>query len=102
LCEDIKAQPVEDATVEWDEDKYPFRPVAKVRIPGGQDSFDAQRRTFWEEKMKLNAWYGLEELQPLGSVNRLRKAVYRASREFREKMNAKQTEGIGDISQFPQ
>ena len=101
LCEDIDAQSVEDTTREWDQNRFPFRPIARVTIPAGQDSFDARRRVFWEEKMKLNAWYGLRELQPLGSVNRLRKGVYTASRECREKMNVTQTESVSSVDQIP-
>ncbi|KAF2673393.1 heme-dependent catalase [Microthyrium microscopicum] len=86
LCENLEQQSVEDTTMEWDEKKYPFQTVGTVTIPA-QDSFTAARRVFWEERMRLNVWWGLETMRPLGSVNRLRKEVYAASRTVRENMN---------------
>jgi hypothetical protein len=100
LCENLDEQSVEDTTMEWNEEKYPFRPIGKLVIPQ-QESFDAKRRVFWEEKMKLNVWYGLEEMRPLGSVNRLRKGVYTASLKMREDTNVTQTLGVKSISEIP-
>ncbi|KAI1617572.1 catalase-like domain-containing protein [Exophiala viscosa] len=54
LCENLKDQPVEKCNYEWDERKYPFETVASLLFPKGQDCFDSVRRTFWENKMKLN------------------------------------------------
>lgn len=101
LCEDLSKQPVEDTTVQWDEEQFPFRPVAKVVIPGSQDSFDAQRRIHWEERMRLNVWYGLEEMRPLGSVNRLRRTVYQASKQFREEMNVTSVNNVDSVREIP-
>lgn len=101
LLVDPLAQSVEDTSVEWDEAKYPFETVGKVSIPAGQDCFEAGRRTFWEDRMKLNVWYGMEAHRPLGSVNRLRKEVYKASAAERQKRNAVEVQAVGRIDEIP-
>lgn len=101
LVQDIDAQSVEDTSMEWDEKKYPYETVARVSIPAGQDVFDAKRRAFWDDHMKLNVWYGLEEHRPLGSVNRLRKAVYQTSATERQKLNAVEVVPVSSVDEIP-
>jgi hypothetical protein len=101
LLRTLDEQSVEDCSVEWDEEKYPFETVAKVVLPKGQDSFDAQRRVFWEDRLKLNPWYGVDVHRPLGSVNRLRKTLYQRSVARRNELNGCQAEVISDIKQIP-
>lgn len=72
LLENIEEQPVEYAGVAWNAQKYPWQTVAKLYIPK-QDSFDYDRKTFWEDHMRVSPWLGLASLQPLGSSNRLRR-----------------------------
>jgi hypothetical protein len=100
LCEDIKQQPVEDASVQWNEDKYPFRTVAQVKFPS-QDSFDSARRSFWDDHMKLNVWAGSDEHRPLGSVNRLRKSLYQESQKKRAKLNNITLDDVKTLDQIP-
>jgi hypothetical protein len=66
-----------------------------------QNSLDAERRVFWEDRMKLNPWNGLAEHCPLGSINRLRKIVYDMSRQKREAVNAVPTKHVNDVSEMP-
>ncbi|KAK5957120.1 hypothetical protein OHC33_001489 [Knufia fluminis] len=101
LCEDVGVQSVEDASVQWDEGRYPFRTVGSVVLPVGQDVFGAERRAFWDDGMKLNVWYGLEEHRPLGSVNRLRRELYANSVAFRGDMNAKEVRAVGSVDEIP-
>lgn len=101
LCRNLDDQSVEDCSKPWDEEKYPFETVAKVALPKGQDVFDSKRRTFWDDHMKLNVWYGLEAHRPLGSVNRLRKSLYQRSVAKREELNAIETEVVSSIDQIP-
>lgn len=101
LCQNTSVQPVEDASVQWDETAFPFRTVARVVLSGGQDSFSTERRIFWEESMRLNVWYGLKEHQPLGSVNRLRRKMYEHSEEFRGKHNASKIVDLKSVDQIP-
>lgn len=101
LFVDPKSQSVEDCSVEWNESKFPFETVAKLVIPKGQESFSQARRVFWEDCMKLNVWYGLEEHRPLGSTNRLRKELYKASQKFRAETNVTDLLDISNIDQIP-
>lgn len=101
LCQSIGRQPVEDASVQWDETAFPFRTIGKVVLPVGQDVFSAERRLFWDDSMKLNVWYGLEEHRPLGSVQRLRKELYNRSQAFRGKTNAREVKYISSVSEIP-
>lgn len=72
LLENQEEQPVEYAGQAWDEEKYPWQTVAKLVIPR-QNSFDFERKRFWEDYMRVDPWHGLKSLQPLGSPNRLRR-----------------------------
>ena len=101
LCENIEEQSVEDTGTEWDDKKYPFRVVAKLTFPKGQDSFSHQRRTFWEDRLKLNVWYGLDAHQPLGSVNRLRKELYKVSQRNRADINVQELVDIKSVDDIP-
>ena len=88
LLENLEDQPVEYAGKIWDPEKYPFQTVAKVVFPP-QESFDYNRKTFWEDHMRVDPWHGLKAYQPLGSPNRLRRIVYPASSGLRRKMNGR-------------
>lgn len=72
LCENLEEQPVEYAGKEWDSEKYPWQTVAKLVIPK-QESWDYERKSFWEDHMRVDPWHGLKSFQPLGSPNRLRR-----------------------------
>jgi len=102
VCKDIEAQSVENTGMEWSEDRYPFETVGKVVLPKGQDPFSAKRRAAWDDGMRLNVWYGLEEHRPLGSANRLRKELYETSSRNREEMNARTPKDIRSIDEIPE
>lgn len=101
LLQNLDEQSVEDCSQEWDEEKYPFQTVARVVLPKDQDAFDAERRVFWEDRMKLNPWYGLDSLRPLGSANRLRRSLYQRSLARRNELNASRTEAVSSLEQIP-
>ena len=92
--------PTEDASVVWDEATAPYSTIGTVEFPP-QDSFKQERRVFWENRMALHPWRCLEAHRPLGSINRLRKGVYDASRARREALNASQSEEVQDINAIP-
>lgn len=100
LGTDPSHHPTEDGSVVWDEATAPYQTIATVEFPP-QDALTAERRTFWEDRMKLNPWNALAEHQPLGSINRLRKTVYEASAEKRQILNAVETERVNDIGEMP-
>lgn len=101
LCQDLSKQSVEDTSVEWDESEFPYRTVGTVMLPARQDVFGAERRALWDDHMKLNVWYGLEEHRPLGSVNRPRKELYQHSSQFRSTTNAAPLKMVSSIDQIP-
>jgi hypothetical protein len=51
--------------------------------------------------MRIDPWMGLKTLQPLGSSNRLRKAVYPASSALRRKINATTVIHIKSLEELP-
>ncbi|KAK4987612.1 hypothetical protein LTR66_007548 [Elasticomyces elasticus] len=100
LCENLEDQPVEYAGKIWDPEKYPWQTVATVKIPK-QESFDYERKTFWEDHMRVDPWHGLKSLQPLGGPNRLRRVVYPASSALRRKMNGRKEINVKTIDEIP-
>lgn len=86
FCSDVSKQPVEDASTAWDEHLSPWHDLATITFPP-QDTFSDKRRTWWDDKIALSPFNGLEAHRPLGSVNRLRKRVYEASRHHRASKN---------------
>ena len=92
--------PTEDASVVWDEATAPYQTIATVEFPP-QDSLTAERRTFWEDRMKLSPWDALAEHRPLGSINRLRRTVYEMSRKKREAVNATPTKAVNNVDEIP-
>ena len=77
--------PVEDSTVAWDVRVSPFIKVATIRIP--KQVFDSDRQIEFAETLSFNPWHSLPEHQPIGGMNRIRKAVYGEMSRFRHDMN---------------
>lgn len=86
LCRDLERQPVEDSTVEWNEEEAPFRRVGLIAVEP-QDSWEPERVRAVDEEMRFSVWTGLAAHRPLGNINRARNAPYRHSAEFRERFN---------------
>ncbi|CAN5137898.1 catalase family protein [soil metagenome] len=86
LCTDIDAMPIEDATVQWDEAKSPYVTVARIVAPP-QPAWSAARSRAVDDGMAFSPWHGLSAHQPIGSIMRVRKAVYEASIKFRSAHN---------------
>jgi hypothetical protein len=86
LCTDLEAMPVEDASVEWDQDASPFRTVATLTVaPQRAWVHGESERT--EDKLSFSPWHGLAAHQPLGGVNRARKDPYKFSANYRATFN---------------
>ena len=81
---DPVAMPVEDTSVEWDEEVSKPIPVATLVI-GVQDLDASAGRALAEqcEAMAFSPWHALAEHRPMGGINRLRQAVYLASQAKR-------------------
>jgi heme peroxidase/catalase len=73
------ATPIEDTAVPWRERDSPSLPVAVLTIPQGDtSSVDALARAREIDAMAFNPWNTTPEFEPLGNLNRARKAVYDA------------------------
>jgi hypothetical protein len=86
LNTDIETMPIEDPSVEWPESSSPYVTVARLRA-GPQAAWSDALSHAIDEGMQFNPWHALAAHRPLGSVNRVRKAVYAMSRRFRAERN---------------
>ncbi|TFW30429.1 catalase family protein [Duganella callida] len=83
LCHDIKAQPIEDPTVEW---TTPWVAVARISAPA-QAGWTHGLSVLVDDGMQFNPWHCLADHRPLGAIMRVRRAVYAASKRFRAERN---------------
>jgi hypothetical protein len=79
------AMPVEDATVEWDEDASPYRTVAILDVPP-QPGWGTEHEEL-DEALSFSPWHGLAAHRPLGNINRARRETYRYSADRRRTAN---------------
>ena len=81
---DPVAMPVEDTSAEWkEEDSAPIL-VATLTIPVQHvDSSEGEALNKQGDEMAFSPWNALAEHRPMGGINRMRKAVYLASKEAR-------------------
>jgi hypothetical protein len=100
LCADPVAMPIENATVEWPETTSPYQGVAKITFDI-QDADSPARRAYGDDALSFNSWRTLKAHRPLGSINRLKKAVYEASSQFRHEMNNVPRTEPTDIAELP-
>jgi hypothetical protein len=81
-----KNMPIEDATVEWDEQASPFIPVATITLDAMPGETADHNETC--ESLSFNPWHALPEHQPVGVMNRVRKALYQSMGLYRRTKNA--------------
>lgn len=77
--------PIDDASIIWSEKDSPFIPIARVNIPP-QDFISLEQQSFCEN-LSMNPWHGVDDWEPLGSLNRARRLVYNAVSAFRHEKN---------------
>lgn len=75
---------IEDATRSWDEKKYPPQTVARITIPAPQMGLSTREHLDECEQLVYTPWHALADHRPLGSINRLRYEIYKASANFRQ------------------
>ena len=80
--QDAVTMPIEDPTVEW---TSPLIKIATIKIPKQQ--FNSSAQESYAETLSFTPWHCTKEHQPLGGVNRARKAVYIALSAFRHELN---------------
>lgn len=91
---DAASMPLEDPRRVWSLDLSPPRTVAVLRVL--QQQFDTPARDSVGENLSFTPWHCLPEHQPLGAINRARKAIYVALSDFRHAANhAPQREPAG-------
>jgi catalase len=81
-----KNMPVEDATVLWSEADSPFLKVARVTIP--RQEFDTPEQNAFCENLSFTPWHALPDHEPVGVMNRVRRAVYQEISRYRHAKNA--------------
>ncbi len=92
LQKDVKKQPLEDPTVVWDPaDTQPIR-VATLVIP--QQDIAGDKNLEVAENLSFSVWHSIEAHRPLGSMNRARRAIYKAGAAQRRKHN-----GVTDLAE---
>jgi hypothetical protein len=87
LLTDLEKMPIEDAATVWPEDESPFVVVARLTAEP-QDTWPAQKAEGVEDRLSFSPWHALAEHRPLGSIMRVRKAVYEASAAQRAAFNS--------------
>ncbi|MBB5084929.1 catalase family protein [Nonomuraea endophytica] len=85
LCTSPAEMPIDDLTVEWPERLSPFVTVARMRFPrqdiGGAANLAAA------DAVSFTPWRCAAEHVPVGSLQRLRREVYRLSSIERHRLN---------------
>jgi hypothetical protein len=79
LWTNAQTMPIEDATVEWSEQKSPYQTIADLTLPLQDITVlrdDGERRSF-------SVWNALAAHRPLGGINRVRRQAYALSASWR-------------------
>lgn len=85
LQTDPATMPLDKATVAWDEKASPPEPVAVITLL--QQDIDQQGQPAYGENLSYNPWRTIAAHSPAGSINEVRKAVYKASADLRRYKN---------------
>jgi hypothetical protein len=76
---------VETSMIEWNEQDAPFFKVATITIP--RQRFATPERDQLCENLSFTPWHALPQHRPLGSMNRIRRAVYQTASKLRHELN---------------
>ena len=82
LCTDLEEMPIEDASVQWPEDRSPYVTVARL-VCDAQPAWTEARARVVDDGLSFSPWHGIAAHQPLGNVMRTRKRAYEAAVAFR-------------------
>ena len=77
--------PIEDTITEWKESVSKPEHVAEIVIPSQE--VDTPARNSFGENLSFNPWHSVAEHKPLGTVNRVRKAIYLEISKYRHQLN---------------
>lgn len=82
---DDKEMPINDASIEWDEEKSKFIKVAEIVIP--RQVFKTDERYDIGENLSFSPGHALLEHKPIGDINIARTRIYRELSRFRHGRN---------------
>ena len=85
LCRNLKKQPIEKLTQEWDESEAPFVTVATLTIPCQDVPENGNVKVL--EDLTFTTFRCLEENRPIGVIQTSRLQAYKTSSDTRHKMN---------------
>ncbi len=88
LWTDPDSMPIEDASVQWPQNKSPYAAVATITVEA-QDSWSDARVAAIDEAMTFSPWRGLAAHRPLGSVMRARRQAYESSARLRSEVTGR-------------
>lgn len=78
--------PVEDPTVEWDENLSPYKKIGRIVIPKQTGVASVGQMNFCEN-LSMDPWHTIPEQRPLGAINRVRLQVYSVISKKRHEYN---------------
>jgi hypothetical protein len=96
----LPSSSVEDPRIDWE--RAGARRIALATIEIEPQDFRSHERMQLAERMVFTPWHTLEQHRPLGSLNRARLEVYRASAEERHALNGlSRAEQEGTVVDLP-
>lgn len=87
LCSDLDKLPINDLTVEWDQNIAPFQTVAKITIFKQEVPADGNFEVM--ENLSFTPFRTIEENCPIGNLQRTRQQAYVTSSNSRHNLNHK-------------
>lgn len=85
LCRNLKKQPIDEITTEWQESDAPFVTVARLTIPCQDVPDDGNFEIM--ENLSFTPFRCLEENRPIGNLQQSRLKAYQIASETRHKLN---------------
>ncbi len=85
LCRNVKKQPIDEITTEWEESDAPFVTVAKLTIPCQEVPDDGNFEIM--EHLSFTPFRCLEENRPIGNLQQSRLQAYKIASETRHELN---------------
>jgi hypothetical protein len=80
LFVDEQTTPIEDASAPWPEDRSPWHELARLTLPAQDLSSPSGEKTEqYIEQLSFDPWHAVEELRPVGAMQRARAHAYRDS-----------------------
>lgn len=77
--------PINDASIEWEEDESPFIKLGEIRIP--KQRFTTKKRFDLAERMSFSPGHSLLSHKPIGDINEGRIKIYKEMSKYRHYRN---------------